>query len=262
MSPAGPPPLPKEPTHYVEWPLVSDPRPKPTSPSSVISNHVSGKILEKAETPLADTLRAEFWARYYKLCELYEAWRLDHDDFADVFDAFEADNQNLELQLKNSLAMGTLKDRQQSWTEGKAEYLSWMAANPALAIIVHCIEEEMGRNQTLKQLAQREENASNSEDKRQLSEERKAKHRALWNIRIKAQKDAEAAIMRHSEGIADQQSLSQEEFIDGEDQRITTEAVEAGLEFVADCTYGDQQQAAANNNLARNNADDARQAES
>jgi len=262
VSSSGPPPLPKEPIRYVEWPLVSDPRSKPRSPSSVTSDYVSGEILEIAETPRADALRAEFWTRHYKLCELYEAWKLDHDDFADIFDAFEADNQNPQLQRRTSLAMGTLKNRQQDWTKGKAEYLSWIAANPALAIILRCIKEEMGRNQKLKQFAQKEENASSSEEKRQLSQERKADHRALWNIRIKAQKDAEAAIRRCSEGIAGQHSLGQEESRDGENQSITTEAVEAGLEFVAEYTYGDQHQAATNNNLVQTNAANAQQAES
>ncbi|KAK4165004.1 hypothetical protein QBC43DRAFT_352428 [Cladorrhinum sp. PSN259] len=262
MASQEPPALPQEPFRFIKYPLINKPDDNLLPPGA---NHIQ----EKVETPLADDLREEFWKRHSKLCSLYDAWKSDHDHFRDIFHA----DENIIDDARAAEAKQALQNKQKEWIEGDADFQQWRATNPAVEIIINSINEEV-RLYPAVTMTQDALSAAVPAQNEELFRARSAHHRDLWNVRVRAQQDANNILYEKNDidlmAALLQDQAQQEQPVQTSHQETDyptghyAEAAETipNMDVIGGHVNGDLQPEALNNgNIQSNNTDGAQQAE-
>ncbi|KAK3997156.1 hypothetical protein QBC44DRAFT_316398 [Cladorrhinum sp. PSN332] len=263
MPSAELPLAPIEPIHLIKYPLTNKPDANLLAPGF-------NDVLEQVDTPLADSLREEFWSRHAAICNLYDSWKAHHDHFSAIFQ--QADHERSSGNAQVEEARQTLQERQKEWANGNADFEHWKIMNPAVEIIINSIKEEM----TLYPAAMKFQNANNGatpDQGEQLSRAGSAEYLDLWNVRVRAQRDANTIILTHQqpaneqvvEALHRQEQPIQPDF-QGDNYHAELNADAdgnmQGIDFLADYLYGDNPaEVNGNGNIQPNNAGGAQQIE-
>ncbi|KAK4228390.1 hypothetical protein QBC38DRAFT_156349 [Podospora fimiseda] len=219
---------PVEPIRYINYPLIHKPE-----CSSFASE--SNSILEQVDTPLADALREEFWIQQRHIVGLYDSWKSDHDQFRAIFNT---NDENLNSDAI-AVAQHGLMSKQQQWAQGDASYQHWRSINPAVEIIINSIKEEMRLYPIVSDFFQSINSVAPSDEREQLAQEISAKHRDLWNIRIRAQIDANTMISNQQQSVHDH--VMEDQHQQGHPTQLGANAGNEnhGLDVVAAYVYAD-----------------------
>jgi hypothetical protein len=206
--PAGPPNL-------INVPMVQP----PASPRHYggPSNH--NAMPTKPETPLADELRADFWAWHNRALVLHSGYKKAYNAWT-RFNTTASNHSNADFastveQLKTSAIASQL-----AWTKHNTSFNKWKTANPAVFLIIANIQhEQKALEADKKQRDDRDEivrslrGKSDAQQQRELARYdnftylfKQSRDRELWRSRVEAQMNAEARIQETLQAMAEEQN--------------------------------------------------------
>jgi hypothetical protein len=215
ITPTTPERPPAAPPNLINVPMIQP----PTSPRHYggPSNH--NAMPTKPETPLADELRADFWAWHNRA-------RVLHSDYKEAYNAWtrfnttgsnhsNADFASTIEQLKTSAITAQL-----AWTKHNTSFNKWKTANPAVFLIIANIQHEQNALEAdKKQRDDRDEfvrslrGKSDAQQQRELARYdnftylfKQSRDRELWRSRVEAQVNAEARIQETLQAMAEEQN--------------------------------------------------------
>ncbi|KAH6851014.1 hypothetical protein B0I37DRAFT_404716 [Chaetomium sp. MPI-CAGE-AT-0009] len=177
----------------------------------------------KPDTPLADQLRADFWARHRNEMQLLVAYKKAFKSWA-LFTTAESNKTKPNYDSTAEQLKASAINAQVAWTKQHVSFEGWQASNPALApIIANIHEDARAAKAAEKQKAERAEfinELRSKSEKHRRSELAKydnftylmtqSREREMWRGRVNALVSAQAIIdeARRQAVIAEQQRIA------------------------------------------------------
>lgn len=226
--------------------LANIPVTRPASPGSRSPFDAPGaganpnRCPEEAETPLADKLRADFWEWHRKEKQLLHAYKKSYAAWA----VFTAKAENKAKGDHDDATAEGLKTRaiddQVAWARHSRLFEQWKADNPAVALIVNNVLEEMRlvrAGEKLKaervELMQELRGKPDAEKRSELARYdnfvdlmRQSRERELWRNRVETQKAVQAILEAEVRAIEEQERIRAAAAAEEQRKREEAEAAE------------------------------------